>query len=651
MEILECCLHVQGEQPPFEVHGRLDGQEVVTGFIDPRNASTFRQFVADIEANSCNPDSIAYVGQLLWTAVFNGPVLKAFWDAYRPFEARIRKPGVCGLVRLRLTLPAALRDLPWESFYENDLGGSLAGKPGFVITRDSPADGFFEQTTPVRNEPLRILVAVPRGSGLNSQQERNNLHRSAGADAKVEEFLDQVTPDRLAARLKDPSDVFHFVGHGALDKSGHVQVLLTSKDGGDQWLRDETFADLFTRPDLRLAVLNCCMGDRHRPDRSLSGLGPLLTRRGIPAVIAMRYEIADDDAITFSEAFYGELLRGPFPGRVDWALTAARAALARNAAEDGQRAVITPVLYLAPGCEQLFEIEKKPMEARERRGMIVVPDGAAALPPDLARAVREGRCVPIVGPAALGWTRDHALTPLVFTRALAQDERCTYPLLEADLDLCERAGEWLNGYFLEWVCQHREAQNETRSDLVEFVQAHYAASSPPPLLASFLRWKVPVLFYTYFDGFLEGEVTRGQAWLNRVIYDLDKSLETTAPTLAEQRFLVLLRGSHRRGKSLVLTETDHDLLAERIRNLSPQLAEFTLKERQLTLFLGVSPRDPLIRQLSRRLLATEQRLHLPPYFVWKGWSSVDRAYWRQYGVRPLEEDPSTVVRLISQLMP
>ena len=176
------------------------------------------------------------------------------------------------------------------------------------------------------------------------------------------------------------------------------------------------------------------------------------------------------------------------------------------------------------------------------------------------------------------------------------------PLLQTDIDLCERAGEWLNGYFLQWVCQHREAQNETRSELVEFVQAHYAAAEAPPLLASLTRWKVPALFYTYFDGFLEAKVTQGEAWLNRVIYDIDKSLESTSMSLEGQRFLVLLRGSFRRGKSLILTESDHEALAEKIRNISPQLAELTLKERQLTLFIGVSPRDPLIHQLSRRLL-------------------------------------------------
>lgn len=650
LETLECCLEVRTDPAPGEVRATFAGQEVRATFADPRHSTTVQQYLADLEANACTADAIAYVGQQLWTALFHGPVLDAFWLAYQAFQKQPRAPGGRALVRLRLNVPAALRDLPWESFYVSELGGSLTGKSEFVIVRDAPPGGVFEPLKAGADAALRILMAVPQGSGLNSQQERNNLQRQAGGEAAVEELLGQVTADALAARLQEAWDVFHFVGHGALDQAGHVKVLLTGADGGDAWLRDEIVAGLFPRPAPRLAVLNCCMGNRHRPDLSLSGLGPLLTRRGIPAVVAMRYEIADDDAITFSEAFYRELLRGTFPGRVDWALVAARAALARNAAEDGQRAVITPVLYLEPGFEQLFALEPADAPAAPAPVFAALP-GDPALPPELERALREGCCVPVVGPAALGWTRDHALTPLVFTRDLAQDKACAYPLLQADLELCERAGEWLSGQFLQWVCQHREAQNETRSELVEFVQAHYAGAAPPPLLGSFLRWKVPALFYTYFDGFLEAEVTRGNAWLNQVIYDLDKAPEGTAPTLDGKRFLVLLRGSHRRGKSLVLTETDHDALAEKIRNISPQLSELTLREKQLTLFLGVSPRDPLIRQLARRLLATTQRLHRPPYFVWKGWTPVDKAYWQQFGVRPIEEDASTVVRLIDRLMP
>lgn len=620
-----------------------------TSFYDPRNGSTFAKYLADIDGNCCGPDGIAYVGKLLWASVFNGPVVDAFWESYHAFMKRPQEAEVTRLVRLRLALPPELRDLPWESLYVDDLGGGLTGKPGFIIVRDPPPDTFFQQIAPT--EDLRLLLAVPQGSGLNSQQERNSLQRYSRDKATVDDFVGQVTPDDLARKLQDRWDIFHFVGHGALDKTGHVKVLLSGEAGGDTWLRDEIVANLFTRKDLRLAVLNCCMGDRPRPGRSLSGLGPLLQQRGIPAVVAMRYEISDDDAITFSEAFYRELLDGPLPGQVDLAVSAALAALARNAAEDGQRAVITPVLYLAPGFERLFHLEPKAAEETRQPGPnIRVPATAAQLPADVIRAIQEECCVPVVGPAALGWTRDNALTPLVFARKLAQDAACTYPLLRPDLDLCERAGEWMNGNFLQWVCQHREAQNETRSELVEFVQAHYAKAEPPPLLEALKSWKVPALFYTYFDGFLEGEVTRGAAWLNRVVYDLDKSLESTSPSLEGQRFLVLLRGSHRRGKSLVLTESDHDILFERIRNISSQLAEFTLKEKRLTLFLGVSPRDPLIRQLSRQLLATEQRLHRPPYFVWKGWTAVDRAYWQRFGVRPIDEDASTVVRLISRAM-
>lgn len=150
----------------------------------------------------CLPaDAIAYVGQQLWTALFHGPVLDAFWLAYHAFQKQPRAPGGRALVRLRLNVPAALRDLPWESFYVSQLGGSLTGKSEFVIVRDAPPGGVFEPLKAGADAALRILLAVPQGSGLNSQQERNNLQRQAGGDAAVEELLGRVTADALAARL------------------------------------------------------------------------------------------------------------------------------------------------------------------------------------------------------------------------------------------------------------------------------------------------------------------------------------------------------------------------------------------------------------------------------------------------------------------
>ena len=73
----------------------------------------------------------------------------------------------------------------------------------------------------------------------------------------------------------------------------------------------------------------------------MSGLGPLLQSAGVPAVVAMQYEVADAVAIKFAEHFYGALLGGPNAGRIDCALASARLALYQNLKQDQAHSFIT----------------------------------------------------------------------------------------------------------------------------------------------------------------------------------------------------------------------------------------------------------------------------------------------------------------------
>src|SRR6185369_3486057 len=152
---------------------------------------------------------------------------------------------------------------------------------------------------------------------------------------------------------------------------------------------------------VRLAVLNCCLGDFPSPKRNLSGLGPLLMQAGVPAVVAMRYEIPDTVAIRFSKVFYRALLDPKEPGRVDLAMEQARQSLFLNGRDGSLRGFITPVLHLAGGCEHLFHLQPAPEVAPPTVPESSRPEraGASLLPAELVEALREGRCVPEIGRA------------------------------------------------------------------------------------------------------------------------------------------------------------------------------------------------------------------------------------------------------------
>jgi hypothetical protein len=86
-----------------------------------------------------------------------------------------------------------------------------------------------------------------------------------------------------------------------------------------------------------------------------------LVRNGIPAVLAMQYEITDQAAMALSRAFYDALADG-LP--VDTAVSEARKAInleVENTLEWG-----TPVLYMRSPDGVLFDLTEKPPGQQEQ---------------------------------------------------------------------------------------------------------------------------------------------------------------------------------------------------------------------------------------------------------------------------------------------
>jgi hypothetical protein len=105
---------------------------------------------------------------------------------------------------------------------------------------------------------------------------------------------------------------------------------------------------------LRLAVLNSAEGARAGRSDPYSGIAQSLVQQGIPAVVAMQFEITDDAAITFEHVLYEAIADG-YP--LDAATTEARKAIYAdgNLTEWG-----TPVLYLRAPDGRIFDIQDRP---------------------------------------------------------------------------------------------------------------------------------------------------------------------------------------------------------------------------------------------------------------------------------------------------
>jgi hypothetical protein len=134
--------------------------------------------------------------------------------------------------------------------------------------------------------------------------------------------------------------------------------------------------------------------------------------------------------------------------------------------------------------------------------------------------------------------------------------------------------------------------------------------------------------YTHFDGLLEEAHHRIGKKGVPVMSRLDQRREVGSP----EGLLVFVRGKAREEASLVLTEDDNEDLLERMAKMPRQLLE--LMRGQLgrsALFVGVSPRDRLIRVLSRQFLEERgNRIQGPSFMVSP---EPDPAYWQKYRIQ------------------
>jgi hypothetical protein len=582
--------------------------------------------------------------------------------------AAARDPGAAGepephQLVIRLSVPPALQRLPWECLYDEQIAGFLLTQSRYCLIRDTAIR--VEPRVPLARLPVSVLAVIPEGSGLSVEREMHGLKVAVDklGDAITLERLDgAVTPDALRRALDSRQwDVVHFIGHGDV-VNGLTRVRLNSENAlnDGQWVSGEVFATFFDRHVPRLVILNCCHGGSQSTQRTLSGIGPFLLRAGVPAVVAMQFEIPDEVAIKFADSFYGELLGGPFRGRIDLALAAARRTLFQNQRPDAMLPFITPVLYLSPGHETLFNLGASaasgapalaPQRAAAAPAVIVPQPAAPEIPGELIEALRERRCIPVVGPEILGVGMMRSASSAPGPRELAQKlaDEAKYPRMD-DFRFVDQVAEASGLWLLQTVCQHYEQEKE-RYKLLMAVQRAYKDFAPPPAAEAIASWDVPGIICTYFDGLI-GVAMERQHRSVRVLKGVDQRLSG----LKGETVLVHMRGIFNDGASLVLTESDHELLSDRMAKMSPEVTDLTRKQVGLSLlYLGVSPRDPIIRRLTRALrggagsaaVATQG----PMYFACANHSAVDTAYWDKYNVEWLPLSLDDLLAAIAAAMP
>ncbi|MGB3756914.1 MAG: CHAT domain-containing protein [Rivularia sp. (in: cyanobacteria)] len=297
-----------------------------------------------IELREANKDLHKDLGNELYKALFPDQVNARFHATMAGAQAGKSS------VRLRLIFESPeLASLPWEFLYDEHNNIFLANNTDTVLSRyiDVPLQ---KREIKAASLPLKILLVISSPTDLatlDTNGEEKLIRQALGKHIEAGDIeldvLKEATRRNIQQKLREkPYNVFHFIGHGVFENNTG-NIILVDEDGKSKYMDDENFANFFLGNNhLGLVILNSCEGATVSSNQVFAGAAPNLVRRGIPAVVAMQYKIADSTAKLFADEFYRTLALG-YP--VDAAIQTTRNAISMEVGLD-RRDFATPVLYM-----------------------------------------------------------------------------------------------------------------------------------------------------------------------------------------------------------------------------------------------------------------------------------------------------------------
>lgn len=264
-------------------------------------------------------------------------------------------------VRIEIQIDSRAQDqvrLPWEFLYRikgDDAAGYGLGYHS-LLTLARTVSGVPATPPALKTQHIRILVVCCKPAGLPSFGDVAMLEfieKLPTIGPCTVTTLQNVSSDVFFESLKkEQPDIIHFIGHGRWNGTASRGELAFCEP--EQWVAAATIAagirSAMSRLP-RLALLHSCLGAFSEPGlevfsgATLNTVAAELLGIGIPAVVAMQYEIIALDANRFATHLYRSL----FEGRpIDVAVQEARHVIAQKRAF-ANRCFGTPVLYKGGG--------------------------------------------------------------------------------------------------------------------------------------------------------------------------------------------------------------------------------------------------------------------------------------------------------------
>ena len=349
---------ISGDEAPFAVLASYRGLSGASTFGQNALDSVWVGFLARLgdPYQSHGEELLAEIGSRLYSELIRGQVR----DLWAQARADVDDGG---RLRLRLILhPPAVAALPWETLNDPRRNQSFAADTNISLVRTQNLVSYVARPRALEADlPLKVLLVtidsgmpdvpaqrwhdqVEPGHGLAAHVESEQIHSAIEklpSDRVILDHLDgrlsiQQIQERLLATRPD---ILHYIGHGNEDG------LLLWSDDAPALVSPATLRTVLQQAEsVKLVFLNACLAGRVDSTRPFAGIAHQLLQSGLPAVIAMRYEILDRSAAHFAAGVYQALVSGQGRGHIDAAVSIARNSLYIHDAARVDYA--TPILWL-----------------------------------------------------------------------------------------------------------------------------------------------------------------------------------------------------------------------------------------------------------------------------------------------------------------
>jgi hypothetical protein len=163
---------------------------------------------------------------------------------------------------------------------------------------------------PKRDKKLRLLAVCPSAGIPDELHAEEHTIRLTGLQPLIDSgslVIEELRPVRISEltdRLQDGEavDILHFYGHGVW-KNGLANLAFD-----DGLLNANQLASLFK--NIPLVVLFACRSATVGADDLFTGIAPMLSTQGIPAVVAMQFTVPVAAANRFASRLYTTLANG-----------------------------------------------------------------------------------------------------------------------------------------------------------------------------------------------------------------------------------------------------------------------------------------------------------------------------------------------------